>query len=63
VTAQFENSFVYDERTLHFLQRELEALFEVKAGDSLKTYVEELANIHVKAKREIAVYDAELRQE
>ena len=63
VTAQFQNSFVYDERTLYYLQREVETMFEVKAGDNLKEYVEELANLQVKVKKDIPVYDAQLRNE
>ena len=36
--GNFENSWVYDERVLHYLQGEVEKLLEVEGGDKMKGY-------------------------
>jgi hypothetical protein len=35
----FENSFIYDERVMHYLQSELEKLLDLSADNKMKQYI------------------------
>jgi hypothetical protein len=53
----YVNSFVFDERVMHYLQLELEKLFDLNGGEKFKQYIENLCNIRSKIKKEVPVFD------
>ena len=56
--GNFENSWVYDERTLHYLQAEMEKLLEVEGSNKMAGYAEALGNMQTRVGKEMPVYDA-----
>ena len=55
------NTFIFDERVLHYLQAELEKLLDLQGGEKLKQYCENICNIRTKIKGDIAVFDSEIK--